>query len=61
MKRKTMQKELILDGDGQATFTLNQNGQMNIELFDQRTIVDTFEYGDRWRLLCWLVRGFLHI
>ena len=56
-----MIKELILDGEGQATFKLKQNGEMEIELFDQRTIVDTFDKRDRLKLLWWLVRGFLHI
>lgn len=56
-----MKKKLILDGDGQATFTLKKNGQMDIELFAQKTIIDTFERGDRAKLLWWLVRGFLHI
>jgi len=56
-----MIKELILDGDGQATFQLKETGELAIKMFDQRTIVDTFTRAARLRLLWWLVRGFIGI
>jgi len=56
-----MKNQLILDGEGQVTFTLEENGEMKIETFDQRLFVDTFDKRDRLKLLWWLVRGFLNI
>lgn len=49
----------LLSGEGEITFRLIKNGQIEIEMFDQRSIKDVFCVEDRNNLTKWLVNNII--
>jgi len=59
MKTPIEEKELIIDTEGQVTFKRTNEGNLEIELFQQRFLQDELSKGDAINLMKWLMKTFI--